>query len=283
MGTLFSDTLMRLRKTAGFPTAYRFYHDNGGAPVLQLSYRKYLMMEQGRILPVIGRLQKLFFALRLPPKTPPANELVLAWLKTMAGEEAFKGIIEPVLSAKAEASGLSPLHKALERSLSENKSYVTPDQFMVILSSLETYKCNLTMNNDTGVWTAADIAKAVGIKKPAAEKSLKALAKAGLLKEVKKGFYKSRLAGTMVEYPNLSTLEPALRDKMKGYLKKLEESGTPEWASKGIIRADALDLRGLFPLMHMNIAAAQTYAVTKKTDKTAFFYIIGKIVRLWDF
>ena len=283
MGTLFSDTLTRLRKTAGFPTAYRFYHDNGGAPVLQLSYRKYLLMEQGRILPVIGRLQKIFFALRLPPRTPSANELVLAWLRTMAGEEAFRELIEPALGAKTEAAGLSPLHKALERSLADKKSHVTPDQFRVILSSLETYKCSLTLENDTGAWSAADLAKALGIKKPAAEKSLGALAKAGLLKEMRKGLYKSRLAGTMVEYPNLDIIDPALRGKLRGYLKEIEDSGATEWASKGVIRADALALRGLFPLINMNVAAAQTYAVTEKTDKTAFFYIIGKVVRLWDF
>ena len=47
MATIFSDVLTQLRKDSGFATAYSFYHDNGGAPVLKVSYRKYLMMEQG--------------------------------------------------------------------------------------------------------------------------------------------------------------------------------------------------------------------------------------------
>lgn len=283
MGTLFSDTLARLRKEAGFPTAYRFYHDNGGAAVLKMSYRNYLLMEQGKILPVVGRLQKIYPALRLPQTTPAAKELIVAWLKTMSGEEAYKDIFEPIISPKADPVGLSPVHKALQRTLAEKKFYLTPAQFRAVVSSFETYKCSLTIGNDTGVWSAADIAKAIRVKAPAAEKSLKELVKAGLAKEVKKGLYKSRVAGQMVGYPNLSAIEPELRKKFGEYLKKLEQTGTPEWASKGIIRADALALRGLFPLIGANIEAAQTYAVTEKTEKSAFFYVIGKVVRLWDF
>ncbi|MCX5792473.1 MAG: hypothetical protein NTY45_09740 [Elusimicrobia bacterium] len=283
MGTLFSDTLVRLRKEAGFQTAYRFYHDNGGGPVLKMSYRNYLMMEQGTSLPVINKLQKLYPALRLPQTTPAARELIVAWLRTMAGEEVYKEILEPIIPAKTEAAGLSPVHKALQRTLAENKYFLTPAQFRAMLCSFETYKCSLTMGNDTGVWSVAEIAKALRVKTPAAEKSLKELAKAKLVKEVKKGFYKSRVAGQMVGYPNMSALEPELRGKFTGYLKKLEQTGSCEWASKGIIRADALALRGLFPLIGANIEAAQTYAVTKKTERSAFFYVIGKVVRLWDF
>jgi len=87
----------------------------------------------------------------------------------------------------------------------------------------------------------------------------------------------------MVSYPQLNALQPELLVKFKEYLLKLEQSGTCEWASKGIIRADALALRGLFPLVGASIEAAQTYAVTEKTERSAFFYVIGKVVRLWDF
>jgi len=283
MGTLFSDTLVRLRKEAGFPTAYRFYHDNGGEPVLKMTYRNYLLTEQGKSLPEMGKLQKLYPALRLPQTTPGAKELIVAWLRTLGGEEAYKEILEPIITVKAEAAGLSPVHQALRRTLAGQKYYLSPAQFRALVSSFETYKCSLTMGNDTGTWSAADIAKAIRVKTPVAEKSLKDLVKAKLVKEVKKGFYKSRVAGQMLGYPNLSALEPELLVRFKEYLGKLERTGTCEWASKGIIRADALALRGLFPLVGASIEAAQTYAVTRKTERSAFFYVIGKVVRLWDF
>ena len=283
MGTLFSDTLVRLRKEAGFPTAYRFFHDNGGDPVLKMTYRNSLLTEQGKSLPAMGKLQKIYPALRLPQTTPGAKELIVAWLRTLGGEEAYKDILEPIITPKTEAIGLSPVHKALQRTLADSKFYITPPQFRALVSSFETYKCSLTMGNDTGTWSAADIAKAIKVKPAVAEKSLKELAKVKLVKEVKKGFYRSRTAGKMVSYPQLNALQPELLVKFKEYLLKLEQSGTCEWASKGIIRADALALRGLFPLVGASIEAAQTYAVTEKTERSAFFYVIGKVVRLWDF
>jgi len=97
MGTIFSDTLVKLRQEAGFPTAYRFFHDNGGDKVLGMCYRKYLMMEQGRNLPVLGRLERLIVGLHMPFGTPAARELTLAWLKTMAGEESYAGLLEPLM------------------------------------------------------------------------------------------------------------------------------------------------------------------------------------------
>ena len=101
MATIFSETLVKLRKAAGFPTAYRFYHDNGGAAALKVTYRNYLMMEQGHSLPVAVRLERLLIGLRLLRATPESRELTLAWLKTMLGEELNSRLIEPLLAAPA--------------------------------------------------------------------------------------------------------------------------------------------------------------------------------------
>ena len=86
MATIFSDTLNKLRRESGFPTAYRFFHDNGGDKVLGMCYRKYLMMEQGRILPLFKHLRGFIFGLRLVTGSLPMPEILLrAWLKTMSG------------------------------------------------------------------------------------------------------------------------------------------------------------------------------------------------------
>jgi hypothetical protein len=113
MATIFSETLTRLRKGAGFPTAYRFYHDNGGAPFFKVSYRNYLMMEQGRNLPVLGRLAKIILGLRIPERTPESRELTMAWLKTMAGGEAYADMLEPLFYQGAPAKESSPAEEAL--------------------------------------------------------------------------------------------------------------------------------------------------------------------------
>ena len=56
MSTAFSETLCRIRAAEGFPTAYRFFHDNGGTQVLGFTYRQYLRMEQGKNLPECQKL-----------------------------------------------------------------------------------------------------------------------------------------------------------------------------------------------------------------------------------
>lgn len=283
MGTIFSDTLVRLRKEAGFPTAYRFYYDCGGEPALKVSYRKYLLMEQGKILPVIGRLQRLSQQLRILPGAPSANELTVAWLKTMAGEEVYSDILEPLISFKLGEGALPPADKALRRALAEKKYTMTPDQFAATLASFETYKCSMAMESDTGVWSAADIAKALRLKPGVALRSLKELVKAGLAKEVKKGFFRSVVAGKMVQCPDLAGINPELRLKQKDYFKRLETDGSLEYASTGVLRADRLALRGYFPLMCANVEASSAYAITEKTERSAFYYVVGKVVRLWDF
>ncbi len=281
MGTIFSETLTRLRKDAGFDTAYRFYHDNGGAQAFKITYRKYLLIEQGKNLPVVDRLTKLLMGLRLPLGTPDATALVLAWLKTMAGEEIYADVFESLLSPKA--AGLSAMHAALKRTLAEKKYHLTPEQLVVTVSSFETYKCAFTLESDTGTWTAERLAGTLKIKKREAERGLKELAGAGLVKEIKKGIYRSRVAGMMIEYPPTAAMPPGLREKLRNYLRRLEQEAAIEYSSMGLIRADADALKGVFPLLRANVEAANTYAITEKTPKSAGFFVISRVLRLWDF
>lgn len=283
MDTAFSEVLTKLRQAAGFPTAYGFYIANGGAPVLKITYRKYLLYEQGRELPAVEKLLRLFFALKLIPKSFEANELVVAWLRSLAGEEAFKTILLPVVSEKAQASSLSPLHKAVKRSLGGNKYQLTPEQFNAILTDRNTYLCYLALSEDTGLWSAESLAKALTLKTTDAGRALKVLAGARILKADRKGLYRCPLATGLVDFPHLNTVSPEVRAKLAAYHKELLASGTCSLMHGCIVRADAADFRNFFPLMNLNISTAQTYAVHEKTDKSALFFVEGKVIKLRDF
>lgn len=283
METTFSKLLVRLRKEAGFPTAYRFYHDNGGRHALKISYRKYLLIEQGRSLPVPGRLGTFLFALRIVNKSAEANALVTAWLKTMAGEDTFKEIIEPLITAKAGTPGFSPMQEAMRKALSGKKYYLTPEQVEVIVAARANYLCFTAISNDTCAWQKNEFAERIGLPAAVAEKALKALAGAKLVKEIKKGVYKCPLAGAMVEYPHLATLAPGLMKKLREYDDELVAEGQPVWFNNGIIRADEVVFRSFFPVMGVNICTAQTYAVTEKTERSALFMVEGRIIKLRDF
>lgn len=283
METIFSKMLVRLRKEAGFPTAYRFYHDNGGADVLKISYRKYLLIEQGKSLPVLDRFSIFLYALRVVHKSAQANELIAAWLRTLAGEENYREIIEPLLAAKQGGAGFSPMQKAMKKALDMKKYYLTLEQLESIFATKDNYLCYLALSNDTGAWTKKEFALRLKLTEGEAEKALKALAGAKILKEAKKGVYKCPLAEAMVEFPHLTTVRPELLAKLRKYQEELIAAGAPVWIRKGVVRADELAFRDFFPLMNINLTTAQTYAVTEKTDKSALFMVEGRITKLRDF
>lgn len=283
MATVFSETLTRLRKEAGYATAYRFFHDNGGAPVLKVSYRNYLMMEQGRNLPVLGRLEKLLVGLHMPLATPAARELTLAWLKTMAGEEPFKYLVEPLLSQGAPAGAASPAEEALRRSLAGQKYHITVEQILATVTSFEIYKCFFMIETDCGVWTPDSMAKAGGMKKAVAERALRDFLKVGLVKAEAKGAYRSKLAGMLVEYPDGPAIPREVLAKLKEYHKRLELESPMEFAVTGMVRADSDAMRGYFPMMKSTLEASYAFSTTKKTKKSAAFFVASRVHRLWNF
>ena len=283
MATIFSETLTRLRKGAGFPTAYRFYHDNGGAPFFKVSYRNYLMMEQGRNLPVLGRLARIIMGMRVPERTPEARELTLAWLRTMAGEAAYADMLEPLLAQGAPAKTTSPAEEALRRTLAEKKFHITADQILASVASFETYKCFFVMEADSGVWTAEAMAKALGVKKAEADKALKSFLKVGLVKAEGKGGYRSRMVGQLVEYPAGPAFPQGVLAKIRGYYKRLEDESPLEFGTSGMVRADADALRGFFPMLKSSVEASYAFNTTVKTKKSAGFFVVGRVHRLWNF
>lgn len=283
MATIFSETLTRLRKGAGFPTAYRFYHDNGGAPFFKVSYRNYLMMEQGRNLPVLGRLARIIMGMRIPERTPEANELTLAWLRTMAGEEAYADMIEPLLVQGAPAKTSSPAEEALRRTIAEKKFHMNESHILATVASFEAYKCFFVMEADTGVWTPEAMAKALGIKKAEADKALKSFVKVGFAKAEGKDRYRSKIAGLLMEYPAGPAFPPGVLAKLKGYYKRLEDESPMEFGTSGMVRADADALRGFFPMLKSSVEASYAFNTTVKTKKSAGFFILGRVHRLWNF
>lgn len=282
MPTIFSETLCRIRKEAGFPTAYRFYHDNGGQPVLNVSYRNYLLIEQGKVLPEAPRLGKLVVALRLTPRSDAASELAVAWLRTLAGDHTFENVFKPALLPLKTQPAMSPMDKVAERALAEKKFFLTPEHYAAIVESLETYLCFLATSNDTGAWTAADLAARLQLEKAPASKAIGTLARAGLLKKAGKDKWRSPLAGALVEAPPLHTLDSSLR-RIAEYNAKLLAAAPVTWHRGGIVRMNEKDLRNLTPLMANNISAAKLYAVTGATDDSGLFFIEGKIIKLKKF
>ncbi|HNW44731.1 MAG TPA: hypothetical protein PKI19_09520 [Elusimicrobiales bacterium] len=281
MATLFSETLTRLRREAGFPTAYRFFHDNCGDKVLGMCYRKYLLMEQGRILPLFKHLRGFLFSLRLVRGSAPGAELVRAWLRTMAGEELYKEILEPLVPERREVLALSPSQKALKEAIAGKKFYMTVEQMALTVESAQSNLCYELLSNDSGVWTAARLAAEAGLKPAAAQKMLKKFAAVKLLRKAGAG-YKCPLAESLVEYPNRAAAPELFARAMERH-NELVKTGKGAWFRRGIIRADADAMKDFYQLMAMNISSVTAFSIKQKTPKSALFAVEAKAVKIRDF
>jgi hypothetical protein len=280
MATFFSDILIDLRKTAGFSTAYRFYHDNGGKPVLTFSYRKYLLFEQGEALPSPEVLRRLSLALKLIPQSPAAGKLAAAWLKTLAGEETYAAVFEPFVLVKA-SEGMTPLHSAMGKILKRHP--VSVAEALVLLSSYDHYRAFLFLENESIPLSPAAFGKILGLKERDAAKILLDFAKAGLVKKNKSGAYVCELSNEVLELPRAEILPPGLNDKMREYQAKMMASGKLAWRRLKTLRADAVELAGFYPLLSLNMSAASAYEIDEKTKNSAVFAIESRVVKLFDF
>lgn len=282
MATIFSETLVRLRKAAGFPTAYRFYHGNGGAEFLNITYRRYLAIEQGKTLPLFGRLRKFLLALRLTRKSRAANELTEAWLAAMAGDQDFKDIVQPLLAQKHEEADKSPIQNAMTSVLSQKKYFLSVRQMAVISASCTNHLCFIAMCNDSGSWTPEKLAPFIGLSTVDCAGAMKELAKVKVLKRAGRAFTYP-FADRLVQYPSMNLLGKNVFARLLECQKKVIAAGKPVWFRRGILRADAEALCGFFPLMDLNISAAHSYAITERTKHSALYAIEGRVVKLRDF
>ncbi len=283
MTTPFSKLLVQLRKEAGFPTAYRFYHDNGGNGVLKISYRNYLMIEQGRSLPGLERLGTFLWALHLFLKSAEANTFVSAWLETMAGPEHFKELFKPLLAAKQGAQGLSPMQNAMKKAMTNTKIHLSMAQMEAIFANQDNHLCFHAITNDTGAWPKKEFAARLQLTEAAAEKALKALARVKIVKEVKKGVYKSPMAGALLQYPRRELLPQEFCARMQEYGDELAATGKRVLQCRTMVRADGAEFNNFYPVMQVNNDTAATYAIEEKTDRSALYLVEGKITKIRDF
>ncbi|MFC1523034.1 hypothetical protein ACFL6Y_11555 [Elusimicrobiota bacterium] len=285
MPTLFSETLVRLRKEAGFKTAYQFYHNNGGKDVFKIAYRNYLKIECGVNLPHLQRLRLFITLLRIPGGSGNANDLVTAWLRTYLCEKDFRVLVRPLISGRTSDREPLPMQETVKRVLADKIHYITPEQMEVFMGSLENYWCHTVLQYDRRPWKAHDLAKELQMKPAAIKKALKKLVKTRTVKEVRKGVFKGVLAGKILQFP--SHIAPsegvALVEKQKKYVEAISKRSMPVFIQTRVLRADRLAFRNFLPYLSNNITAANAYAISEKTDDSAFYYVEGRVTQLFPF
>ena len=280
MATIFSEMLKKFRREAGFPSAYRFYYDNGGKAVFRFSYRMYLLIEQGKMLPSHKTIPVFLHNLRLLYGTHSAIILTRAWIRLRFGEDIFKQLLEPLLKDLPPLSVSSPLHRVIQKQLAGEKYYVSHEQLEILAKNKDHYLCWLALSNDTGKWTAAQLGKKISIGTAAAARALKDLAKVKLIKELSPGTYRCHLAGAMLELPRPNVSKTAR--KLRQMRESLFAEGEELYSRRGTLRADTDEFMNFIPLMALNLSAAQAYGITKGTGNSAIFGVEIRAVKIRD-
>ncbi|MFH2204490.1 MAG: hypothetical protein ABIJ96_15350 [Elusimicrobiota bacterium] len=101
----FAELLIRQRQAAGFPTAYAFYHRNGGRGKFNFTFAYYAKIERGKALPRGEWLPPLLTLLKLSPSSPARRDILLAYLRDLLGDDdIFDGHFIPLLKSPAAAA-----------------------------------------------------------------------------------------------------------------------------------------------------------------------------------
>ena len=280
----FSASLLALRREAGFPSAYRFYHRNGGRKHFGFTYVHYLRLEKGAKAPRAEAFGAILKALRLAPSHEGARKLFRAYLLDVLGsQEAY----EMVVGGLAEtAPKVSPTlaEGGFERLKREHLMHMNVEQFTAVSRDESGYWISELLLNDQNSWDAKECAAKVGGTEADAAAALERLKKAKLLRETSPGRYRTRAPGKFWTFPGRTKGMEPLLDRVRGYWDKMAaKRGGPFGERLELVRASSSVMRQYMNALHRAVDEANLAATHDKGEDTALFLIEGRVRTLLPF
>ncbi|MBI2070685.1 MAG: hypothetical protein HYT79_08795 [Elusimicrobia bacterium] len=267
----FGPTLVKMRRKAGFKTAYEFYHKNGGNAALGCSYRQYLNLENGHSLPGAKTLLALRRLLWPVTDRPMIREFVLAHLKSAYGQHGFDELIVPLLSAQ-QTQSRHPLETAIGKAREQSVTNLNLEQSQAIKKSALHYWIHQTLSNNRQAWDAANLAGLLGFPAKNAQTVLRDLEKIGLARRNKKGGWFYPKSGSVFRHPNtkIKGEDPVIRK----YWAEMESKKGKRLFSRFIIfRALESELVNYLPYLHQAMAGSSVYASEDKRPDAGLFVV----------
>jgi hypothetical protein len=283
METLFSKILITSRNNAGFPTAYNFYHKNGGRDVFKISFSSYMKIENGNNLPESDRLELFCCLLGIQNGSQAEHEFISAWLKTSFGDTTYNRFFRALNYKREKTTELSPMQTVLKKSFDSRTTYITPAQVKTIIADYESYLCYMAFTNDMGNWTVKELAPVLNIPMLKAQKIVDMFLRNKIFKKAKKGIFKNNFAGKSIEWPKEFILDKKVMDKVREYRKRMNENGKIIFERIGTFRADENELRTYLPVLKEHLNSIKAYDVFTKTDSSAMFRLESRITKLFKF
>ncbi|MBI4424360.1 MAG: hypothetical protein HY554_11560 [Elusimicrobia bacterium] len=278
----FSKTLARVRRESGYPTAYAFYHKNGGRRLFPFTYVHYLRFERAVSMPRPEWMPMLLFALRLPQHSTNLRELNLAFLRALLRtDEAHSAVLAPLLAAAKERDFSE---SAAARYRAGQTVHLSPAQFELVAADEATYWCSEVLLNDSASWTAEGIAEKTGMPLEKIRKALQNLVAAKLARASSKGRFKAREPGKLYSFPGrLPGMNGPLK-RIEGYWEKMakDRGGTVAWRMD-LVRAPAARVAAYAGRLLEAVDSAADLSVKEQGDHTGFFFVRAEIRKVMPF
>lgn len=275
----FAQNLIKARSEAGFETAYKFYHRNGGRKHFPFTFVHYTRIEKGDSLPRPEWIELIFVALRLLPTQVQARNMLKSFVSDLLGGAKNAGyILTPLLAdTKPEDEKFDPMR--LLRSA--HSVHITPDEFAVITGSEAAYWCAEALFNEAAAFTPAELAEKIGFNSAQTLTALKALEKTKLVIKAGKGEYRCRYEGKFFTYPGRLDGMEKLLDKAKTYWENAaKKEGRVFFERLGLIRTTESAISGYRLSLAQAVDAANACIVNHSGPDTGFFLIEARIRKI---
>lgn len=284
-GTPFSKAFTRLRKEAGFATAYNFFHANGGRKVLQCTFSNYLRIEKGETLPHPRRLPILATLLRLPLRGRERRRLVEAYLESWSeSAETAAWLGQALREDGGPEAPPDPSAQALRKAVRESSRPVSMEQYRAIIRDRASYWCYRVLAASRQAHGPGALSRLLGLPEPEVRRGLESLREAGFAKRERDGGYRCPFAGEFHLFPDPAALPPGLAERplryneamarRKGGLLMVRHCGT---------RVDLERFEGFLPFFREAVRSAQTYAVSSATERSGLVFVEGRVYKALDF
>lgn len=275
----FAENLVRARASAGFDTAYKFYHKNGGKRHFPFTFFHYTRVEKGLTMPAPEALPTILTGLRLLPNQGEMRELLMSYLKDLlGGGAAADAILSPLLTAPDGGNQGADNMKWMRQNAFV---HISVEEFKTITANNESYWCWEALSNDQGAWTAKELAEKLVFSAPKTLSALASLSKAGLLVKDRGGKYKCRHESKFFIYPGRLQGMGAQLDAMKGYWKK---TGSRHFFERQMmVRTDPRAISNYKLALSYAIDGIHAYATHKSAPDTAFYMVKTEIEELKKF
>ena len=283
---MFPAVLLRLRREAGFKSAYQFYHDNGGRRHFPFTYVHYLRIERGESLPRPEWVPLFITSLRLSPGAQGCRAFLIAFLEALLGtQRACDAVLSPLLTPAKAANGPGDASRqALRWIKSEHTVHMTPEQFRVVAADEATYWCSEVLCSDSSSWTAAQLAAKLALPAPALQRGLERLVKARLAKRTSDQRFRSRWEGKIFTFPGRLEGMRGLLRKVQGYWERaIARHGQDIIARVELVRADKGAVRDFGAALAEAVEGANLRSTREPGPATGFFLVEVRVRRVRPF